>query len=151
MATDLPPATVHLIDYAYSDSGVFYHGTISDLDGTPKSTWTISENDHKTQVDQPIDQDTFTFLWKGVESYQVFKKSLVQGADTPMDFYHFQIIGFVSRENGRQKASMSSYRLSPTEADPDFKQCIKKLNVPLVKPKNETFFEKVLKPFRLSS
>jgi hypothetical protein len=149
MAADALPAAVHMIDYAYSTQGVFYHGTISDLDGTPKSTWTISVKDHKSQFDQPIDQETFSFLWNGIASYRIFKVSLVQGKDTPLDFYHFQIIGTAFRKNGQAKGE--NYMISPSEPDPEYKQWIKKLNVPLVAPKKETFFEKMRNTFKFSS
>src|SRR5436190_310847 len=37
---------MHLIDYGHMRDGVLYHGTISDMDGSPKSTWRISRGSH---------------------------------------------------------------------------------------------------------
>ncbi len=61
---------------------------------------------------------------------------MVQGADTPLDFYHFQIIGVAAPQNGQVKAR--NFMISPSETDPEYRQWIKKLNVPWVAPIKET-------------
>jgi hypothetical protein len=127
---DLPP-NVHVIDYAYSAKGVFYHGTVSNLDGTPKSTWTISVGDKQTQLVQPIDQDTFTYLWSGLSNFAVFKRSAVTDSNTKMDFYHFQVIGVVGAKNGQP--DIRTFLVAPTETDPQYKTWIEKLQVPVEK------------------
>jgi len=132
MPLDQPPAAIHVIDYAYSTNGVFYHGTISDLDGTPKSTWTLSTKDNKANIDQPIDQDTFSYLWNGIADFDFFKRSQVTKPDAQLDFYHFQVIGIIYTENGQQK--MRTFLIDPKEADPKYKKWIESLHVPIAKP-----------------
>jgi hypothetical protein len=131
MPADLPPPAISLIDYAYSSNGVFYHGTISNLDGTPKSTWTLSVGDKKTKLDQQISPEAFAYLWKGIEDFDVFKRTLVTRSDARLDFYHFQIIGVISKENGELRKS--TYMVSPDETNPDYQSWIKTLHVPIAK------------------
>jgi hypothetical protein len=131
MTADLP-TNVHIIDYAFSAGGVFYHGTISDFRGVPKSTWTISVGEKKTQTDVPIDQDTFAFLWNGIGDYSFFKKSLVTSPDTRLDFYKYQVIGIMFSQDGQRKGG--TYLRAPTETNPQYKAWIEKLHVPIVKP-----------------
>jgi len=130
MPVDLPPS-IHLIDYAYSTGGVFYHGTISNLDGILKSTWTLSTGDQKRNFDDPIDAKKFDYLWESVNHFEVFKRTIVTSMDTKMDFYHFQVIGVVDTVNGEQK--MTSYLISPAESDPQYKKWIAILGVPFEK------------------
>src|SRR5205823_5713495 len=39
-----PGRDLHYIDYAHRVGRVFYHGTVSDLDGPVRSTWTYEED-----------------------------------------------------------------------------------------------------------
>src|SRR5262249_57663276 len=52
---------MRLIDYGHLRDGVLYHGTVSNLDGTPKSTWTYEDRGAKVTRDRPIDEDGFNF------------------------------------------------------------------------------------------
>jgi hypothetical protein len=119
-----------MIDYAYATKGVFYHGTISDIDGTPKSTWTLSVKDKKEIINQPIDQDTFAYIWNGVTDFDFFKKALVTKLDTHMDFNHFQVIAIAYKENGGQ-AEMRSFLVDPNDTDLNYKKWVAALHVPL--------------------
>jgi hypothetical protein len=57
---------MHVIDYGHMRDGVLYHGTLSDLDGSPKSTWTYEDGSEKVTRDLPIDGATFSALWNGI-------------------------------------------------------------------------------------
>src|SRR5687767_9507221 len=64
---------MHLIDYGHMRDGVLYHGTLSDLDGSPKATWTYEERGKKITRDQPIDKATFDKLRTTITSSEVFR------------------------------------------------------------------------------
>jgi len=131
MPVDVPPPVVELIDYAYSSNGMFYHGTISNLDGKPKSTWTVSVGDKKKTFDEPIDPSTFAYLVNGILNFPIFARSFVSDPNTKMDFDHYQAIGFIVSQGGQNQ--IKSYLIAPTESDPDYKDWIAKLQVPVVK------------------
>jgi hypothetical protein len=131
MPADTPPPPAHVISYAFESKGVFYHGTVSDLDGVPKSTWTISVGDKKNRFDQPIDYETFSFLWNGVADFEIFKRCAVTSGDRKMDFVQFQVIAIAYTVDWRKNAR--SFLVSPAETDPQYKTWIEKLHVPFEK------------------
>src|SRR5262245_20037373 len=76
---------MHLIDYGHIQDGVLYHGTLSDLDGEPKSTWTYERGGRKVTHDQPLDAATFRSLWNRVGNLDVFKRNRVRDRDRELD------------------------------------------------------------------
>ena len=119
---------MHLIDYAHMRDGVLYHGTISDLDGSPKATWTYEEGGEKVTKDQPIDEAAFNALWNGIADSEVFRRSMVRGPDQQIDPAQFHIVGIGFEQEGRRGRYM--FLVPATERDPEFVQWLQALNVP---------------------
>jgi hypothetical protein len=119
---------MHLIDYGHLRDGVLYHGTVSDLDGSPKSTWTYEEGGSKVARDLPIDEETFTFLWNGVADFDVFRRCIVRGGEVPIDPENYHVIGVVFDEGGQQGRCM--FLVPASERDPDFARWLQALSVP---------------------
>jgi hypothetical protein len=119
---------MHLIDYGHLRDGVLYHGTVSDLDGTLRSTWTYEEGDGKVTRDLAIDGETFAFLWNGIADFDVFRRCAVRGQDLPIDPTSYHVIGAVFDEGGQRGQCM--FLVPASEADPDFIRWLQALNVP---------------------
>jgi hypothetical protein len=119
---------MHVIDYGHMRDGVLYHGTISDLDGTVRSTWTYEEEGEKVTRDRPIDEDTFNSLWNGIANLDVFRRSLVRDPDRPIDPVSHHVIGIVFAQ-GEQKGQYL-FLVPAGETDPDFARWLEALNVP---------------------
>jgi hypothetical protein len=123
---------MHLIDYAHVREGVLYHGTLSDLDGAPKATWTYEEAGRKVTRDQPIDPPTFRSLWNRVGNLDVFKRNRVRDPSHKVDPVGTHVIGIVF---GEKKNPQRVYFAIPAdEADPQFRHWVKSLNVPAAAP-----------------
>jgi len=116
-----------LISYAYREGDVLYHGTLSDLDGVAKSTWTFEEGGQVVTREQPIDEETFNFLCNGITEFGVFQRHQVRDEDTPADPVDYHCIVF-HQEPGQQRPS--GFMIRADETDSDFVRWIKALDVP---------------------
>jgi hypothetical protein len=119
---------MHLIDYGHMRAGVLYHGTISDLDGSPQSTWTYEDGGAKVTRDQPIDEETFAFLWNGVAQLGVFQRALVRGPGVPIDPVSHHVVGIAFKEGNQQGQYL--FLIPADETDPEFVRWLAALNVP---------------------
>src|SRR5882672_12043724 len=88
-----------VINYSNTRNGVFYYGTISDLDGTIRSTWLCNKGGRQTDLEQLIDDETFQFLCDGVNNYPVFEKHPGPDIETRLDFSNFHIVAFSLTED----------------------------------------------------
>jgi hypothetical protein len=118
----------HLIDYAHLKDGVLYHGTVSDLDGSPKSTWTYEDGGRKVCRDQPIDQQTFDLLWRGVAGFAQVQRYLPLDPQTPLDPTTHHVVGLAFDQNGREEAVL--FLIPADESDAGFVQWLAALKVP---------------------
>jgi hypothetical protein len=93
-----PGRELHYIDYAHRDGDVFYHGTVSDLDGVPRSTWTYEDSGQLVTRDQPIDSETFSQLWGALVQLPVFRRAITNdmGSEINPDVQH--IVGIIFTE-----------------------------------------------------
>jgi hypothetical protein len=119
---------MHLIDYGHLRDGVLYHGTVSDTDGRPQSTWTFEENGKKVTRHLPLADETFDFLWNGVAALEVFRRCLVRGPEMPIDPAGHHVIG-IAFEEGDQRGQYI-FMVPVGESDPDFARWLETLNVP---------------------
>ena len=119
---------MHLIDYGHLRDGVLYHGTISDVDGAPKATWTYEERGRKVTRDQPIDAERFSALWNGVAGLEVFRRHLVSRPDQQIDPAGYHVIGVVFQQEGQQGQYL--FLVPAGETDPEFVQWLQRLQVP---------------------
>jgi hypothetical protein len=119
---------MHLIDYAHMRQGVLYHGTLSDLDGVPKATWTYEKGGRKVSENQPIDLLTFRSLWNRVGNLDVFKRNHVRDANREVDPVGTHVISILFGEATDPKRAY--FAIPADEADPQFQHWVKSLNIP---------------------
>ena len=119
---------MHLIDYGHKKDGVLYHGTLSDLDGVTRATWSYEKGGKKVTHDQPIDLPTFRSLWNRVGKLEVFQRNRVRDQDRPVDPVADHVISIVfGDKNNPQRAF---FAVPAAESDPQFVSWIKSLNIP---------------------
>jgi hypothetical protein len=123
-----PPAkpASHVLSYARVQDGIFYHGTVSDLDGQVRATWSFDEGGQRVTRDLPITKDAFLFLRNGIAQMGVFERWLVRapGQEVKMDPMNYHCI--IYEEPGQQ----SSFMIPPAEADQDFARWLAALHMP---------------------
>jgi hypothetical protein len=112
------------ISYFRVENGISYHGTISDIDGVPKATWSFEEAGQRVTRDQSIDQETFAFLLMGTRDMKVFQRSMILTSEGQMKpaSHHCIVLESEGRANG--------FMVPAGETDPDFARWLKALNVP---------------------
>ncbi|HKB37287.1 MAG TPA: hypothetical protein VKD72_12605, partial [Gemmataceae bacterium] len=108
--------------------GVLYHGPLSDLDGSPKATWTYEDRGKKITRDQPIEQAAFDALWKTITASKVFQRHRVSGAGTQIDPLRYHVVGIVFDKQGQKAKDL--FLVPADEGDPEFSQWFDSLNVP---------------------
>jgi hypothetical protein len=119
---------MYLIDYGHMRDSVLYHGTISDMDGSPKATWTYEEGGEKVTRDQPLDDTTFNALWNGIANSEVFRRCMVRSANQPIDPVRYHVVGIAFEQDGQQGQYM--FLVPAAEQDLEFVQWLENLNVP---------------------
>jgi Suppressor of fused protein (SUFU) len=119
---------VHAITYTRERDGVFFHGTISDLDGAPRATWSFDHDGKRVKHEQPVDAPTFRKLWNGFAKIPAFRRHKVTDPDRDMDWkkYHAILVTFGEPGKPRQQA----FLIPPDEADPEFRDWLEALDVP---------------------
>ncbi len=117
-----------LIDYGHLRDGVLYHGTVSDLDGVVKATWTYELDGEKVTRDQPIDLARFASLWGGIANLEVFQRNVIRSPDVPIDPTTHHVVGIVFKHEGQQGHYV--YLIPAGEADPQFRAWLEALDVP---------------------
>jgi hypothetical protein len=119
---------MHTIDYGHERDGVLYHGTISDLDGVPASTWTYEDKGKKVTRDQPIDDATFRYLWNCISKLPVFRRSMVRDPDQAFDPAADHVIGIAFTKGAQVQRAY--FAVPADESDPEFLRWLEALNVP---------------------
>src|SRR5262245_22636010 len=119
---------MHVIDYGHVHDGVLYHGTISNLDGVPKATWTYEKNGEKVTEDRPIDLPTFRSLWNRVTNLEIFKRNRIRDTERPVDPVADHVVSIVFGDKDQPQRAF--FAISTGEADPQFQSWLKSLNVP---------------------
>lgn len=119
---------MHVIDYGHMREGVLYHGTISDLDGSPRATWTYEENGKKVTREQPIDAATFGRLWNGVNASDVFKRCKVRDPNREVNPTVDHVVSIVYEKDGQQQRRF--FAIPAEESDPEFLGWLKALKIP---------------------
>ena len=119
---------MHVINYAHLINNNLYHGTISDLDGSVKATWSYEEGNKKITRDQPITEEEFFFLWNSIAELDIFHQHILQDPEQEIDWvsYHFIGIVFITSEQQGQHTLM----IPKNETDPEFIHWLEILNVP---------------------
>lgn len=118
----------HLIDYGHMRDGILYHGTLSDLDGSPKATWTYEVRGKKITRDQPIDKATFEKLCTSITSSEVFRRHRASGADKQIDPVRFHVVGIAFDKQGKKGQDL--FLVPADEGDAEFSRWLDNLKVP---------------------
>jgi hypothetical protein len=122
-----PLRDLHMIDYAHLTGGVLYHGSLSDLDGTPRATWTYEDAGELVTRDRPLDQETFERLWHGCAA-SVFQQAIAVDMARPVDPTAFHIVSLVFTQNGAFGRCASL--IAAGEIDAEFVAWLQLLNRP---------------------
>jgi hypothetical protein len=117
------------IDYGHLRDGVLYHGTLSDLDGTLRATWTYEREGKKVSHDQPIDAATFRRLWNGVGKLGVFHKNRVTDPSRQIDPEGYHVISIVFGKPDEARRQL--FLVPALEEDAEFQGWLKALNIPV--------------------
>jgi hypothetical protein len=119
---------VHVITYTRQIDGVFFHGTLSDLDGKPRATWSFDHGGKRVRHEQWLDAATFRKLWNGFGQLAVFRRHRVDDPDREMDWknYHAILITFGEPGKPRQHA----FLVPPDEPDPELRDWLETLDIP---------------------
>lgn len=118
------------ISYFHVENGISYHGTISDIDGVPRATWSYDEAGQRVTRDLPISEESFAFLCRGFAEVDVFHRCLVRPKPgegfpaTPADWIKCHCIVF------EQGPEQKPFMVPANEADRDFLRWLEALNVP---------------------
>lgn len=115
---------LHLIDYAHSSGGKFYHGTISDFDGTVKATWSI---DGVASDVQMTERELFD-LWQPLTTAQVFTESKISDGNVSLDPEKFHVITVVEEYNGGNFKQI--HQVPNDDASPEFAAWLAQLRIP---------------------
>jgi hypothetical protein len=109
-------------------SGFSCTGTISDLDGSPRATWTYDQDRRTITRDRPMDQDSFRLLCNGIDKYKVFKKYSVRDLDAEIDPANFHFVSFTTIQDGQPK--IRCFMIPTGEHDGEFARWLQALNRP---------------------
>jgi hypothetical protein len=123
---------MHVITYAHVRDGVLFTGTLSDLDGRPKATWTYRAGGQKVTRDQELETAAFRSLWNRVGNLDVFKRNRARDPNAPVDPVGTHVVTIAFGE--RDKPQLVQFAVPADEPDPQFRQWVKSLNIPAATP-----------------
>lgn len=119
---------MHVIQYVHGQDGVLYQGTLSDLDGVARATWSYERGGKKVTHDQSINMPTFRSLWNRVGKLEVFKQNRVRDVNAQLDWNNNHLVSIIF---GDKDNPTTVYFAVPTsETDPQLQSWLKSLNVP---------------------
>jgi hypothetical protein len=119
---------MHVITYAHVHDGVLYTGTLSDLDGRPKATWSYKAGGRRVTQDQPLDPAAFRSLWNRIGNLDVFKRNRARDPNAPVDPVGTYVVSIGFGEPDRPQ--LVTFAVPADEPDPQFRSWLKSLNVP---------------------
>ncbi len=123
-----PPKDISAIDCAHVSGGVFYHGTLTLIDGSVGATWTLDDGKNKTSHDIEMTESTFKTIWDSVNTIPDFKAGAVTDPNQKLDPSADYVIGVVSSVGGRQK--IQTFMIPAATASPAFHDWLNKSGYP---------------------
>jgi hypothetical protein len=118
-----------VINYAHIYDGDLVHGTLSDLDGSPKVTWSYNENGQRVTVEREIDEMKFAKLWNWIPDSAMFLKYRVRDPEAVIDPGRCHVVMIVFEIDDQQK--QMAYMI-PADADErEFESWLELLDVPV--------------------
>jgi hypothetical protein len=120
---------MHVISYGHFYEGSLVNGTLSDLDGVPKASWTLGATvQDKTRQEQALDAAAFQEIWAGLIQLEVFKRHQVRDPNRQVNPQAEHVIWAAMGEGADQKRAM--FAVPAGETDPTFLAWLGKLEVP---------------------
>ena len=90
------PKNVILITYVHVIGGVFYHATISCVDGVLRSTWTHDESGQKITVDGRVSSEDYNYLWGVFCDPDLLRGYRVTNASSRLDWNENHFFGLTT-------------------------------------------------------
>src|SRR5688500_5264990 len=129
---------MRVISYGHFYDGSLVNGTLSDLDGVPKASWTSGATvQDKVRQEQALDPATFQEIWAGLTQLEVIRRHQVRDPNRKVDPQAEHVIWAAMGEGADQKRAM--FAVPAGEADPTFLAWLGLLKVPrqgMVAPAN---------------
>jgi hypothetical protein len=120
---------MRVISYGHFYDGSLINGSLSDLDGVPKASWTLGATvQDKVRREQPLDPATFQEIWAGLTQLEVFRRHQVRDPNRQVDPQADHVIWAAMGEGADQKRAM--FAVPAGETDPAFLGWLEKLQVP---------------------
>ncbi len=130
---------MHAIDYGHKEGDILYHGTLTDLDGQPKATWTYEENGRKVTREQPLEQMTLAFLCYGLDNLKLLQQYAATDPSQQIDPVRNHVVGYMVEEGDQR--SRQIFLIPAAERHPDLARWLAALNVPRPSPPAEPSIE----------
>lgn len=96
------PDQVFVLDFMTQEATTSKHGTLSLIDGVPKSTWTVQRDAEKETFDVPISEEKFRKLWDAISHIQEIDSFRVKSPDARLNITENYVVGVVFSFSGRR-------------------------------------------------
>jgi hypothetical protein len=106
-----------MIQYAHETGGVFYNGTISNLNGPVIATWSYDLGPTRATKDRMIDPGTLAWLRRGIELLPVIRNGLCYEMGRDVDPAEHHIVTLIVSENGEVGRSIYLVPAVPWDAE----------------------------------
>jgi uncharacterized protein YegJ (DUF2314 family) len=117
------------ISYAHVYGEILLHGTISDLDGVPKSTWSYHLDGQDVTQEPEMSEKRFEYLWSALTTNRIFDRWRVSDPSQQLDPNLSHVIGIIWKEAGEQKSHM--FMVPWDEDGPAFEEWLEALKAPV--------------------
>ncbi|MDB6138844.1 MAG: hypothetical protein JWO94_1916, partial [Verrucomicrobiaceae bacterium] len=94
--TNMKPKTVILITYVHVIGDIFYHATISCVDGVLRSTWTYEKEGQKVTVDGRVTSDDYNYLWRIFCDEDTLRSYKITNASSKLDWINNHFFGLTT-------------------------------------------------------
>ncbi len=120
---------MRVISYGHFYDGSLVNGTISDLDGSPKASWTLgATTQDKTRREQALDAPAFEEIWNGLMQIEAIRRHQIRDPNRKVDPQSEHVIWAAIGEGTDQKRAM--FAVPAGETDPAFLAWLSKLRMP---------------------
>lgn len=96
------PDQAFFLEFMTEQAGSSKHGTLSFIDSSAKSTWTLVDGRSKKTFDVPLSEAKFRKLWDVISATPELERFRVKDPEVRLDFAKNYVIGIVYSFSGRQ-------------------------------------------------
>jgi hypothetical protein len=116
-----PPAQdISAVDLVHESGGIFYHGTLTLIDGKVGATWTVDDGKGKKSQDVLMTESAFRSIWDSVTNIPDFNAGAVTDPNQKLDPALGYMIGVISSVGGQQK--MQAYMIPSATMSSAFRE-----------------------------